>query len=366
MNQVDGQQCHNCKKPISSADNYCSTCGILLESQTHAIHRYLDSVLPGRIDSALRDRFKDQKVVELETAELVANRAISWLKIVGFFVGIPLALLMSIISFFGLKTYSDLEALRSHLAKPEQQLTDIQGQISVLETGVGSAQHNISVLQYQQKVTTVQIHNILTASQRDKIKSFIERFATGSYDRVLSTKGVDVQFGLDEWSMRYSDDFNELLASYCRTSSAVHGGQLAPYLHRTTVGDASLSADSRFLKLLQEVGTDPVMQKMEDAALDADLDSNMALATKLGVQQPLSIAIIVHAASWLGGDVVEGDAVSLEHLVAKSDEVSWIKKFLIVLRQKHGASSDFKQVLDFYDARIRKDDWQLSGEESAD
>jgi predicted nucleic acid-binding Zn-ribbon protein len=72
---------------------------------------FSESSLRQQIQTGIEEQFKDQKVVEIETAEAIATRLSNWAKLLGFFVGIPLALLGLSLGFFGIKTYDDLEKL---------------------------------------------------------------------------------------------------------------------------------------------------------------------------------------------------------------------------------------------------------------
>lgn len=108
-------------------------------------------ILPERIDAALKDRFREQKVVEIETAELLADRAVKWLKTVGFVLGIPALLIVAALSFVGIKTWSDLQhvaeqaaTLEKQLAGPQQQLTHASQQISQLSKELEAAKQSLA------------------------------------------------------------------------------------------------------------------------------------------------------------------------------------------------------------------------------
>jgi hypothetical protein len=90
--------------------------------------------LPARIDAALRDRLREQKLVEVETAELLAERAMKWLKTLAFFLGIPILLVIAIFSFFGIKAWSDLLDLQNNLTQPKLRLSQLTEQIGKLES----------------------------------------------------------------------------------------------------------------------------------------------------------------------------------------------------------------------------------------
>jgi hypothetical protein len=107
--KASGPKCPQCHAGCRVDDRFCRNCGTYLREDAQAIDAYLAKVVPERIDAALAARFRDQKIVEVETAEKLAERAMGWLKLAGFFVGIPLLACGAVLSFLGIKTFSDLE-----------------------------------------------------------------------------------------------------------------------------------------------------------------------------------------------------------------------------------------------------------------
>jgi predicted amidophosphoribosyltransferase len=81
----DRLACTRCGTDVDRMDRFCRKCGLALRAEAGAIEAYLAQILPGRGDAALKDRFKEQKSVEVETAELLAERAMKWLRAFGFF-----------------------------------------------------------------------------------------------------------------------------------------------------------------------------------------------------------------------------------------------------------------------------------------
>src|SRR5262249_54868221 len=104
-------RCPRCHQLIDLTDRYCRGCGLKLPQDANEVGAYVEALLPKKIDEALASRFKDQKVVEIETSEQIADRAMKWMKLAGFFLGVPLALIAGLISFLGYKTYADIEKL---------------------------------------------------------------------------------------------------------------------------------------------------------------------------------------------------------------------------------------------------------------
>lgn len=67
---------------------------------------------------------KDAKVIEIETTQAIVSRLTDWAKLFGFLVGIPLALLVTVLSFLGIRTYRDFSS-RVRNAK-EEALTPLE------------------------------------------------------------------------------------------------------------------------------------------------------------------------------------------------------------------------------------------------
>lgn len=99
--------CGKCGKQSPAGKRFCGDCGATLAGAV-AVD---DVVLRETIRSILKESIADQKVVELETAQAVATRLSDWGKLFGFFVGIPLAILVVGLGALGIKTYADFSGV---------------------------------------------------------------------------------------------------------------------------------------------------------------------------------------------------------------------------------------------------------------
>lgn len=93
---------------------------IMREDIENTISRILDPILAEKIKSNL----KDQTLVELETAERIAERSIKWAKILGVFVALPLGLFAALLSFIGISTWNDLSKVDENLSKADAKVTE--------------------------------------------------------------------------------------------------------------------------------------------------------------------------------------------------------------------------------------------------
>jgi hypothetical protein len=63
--------------------------------------------VPAQLEEILTKKYKDQKVVELETASLIADRLMSWAKLFAAAIAVPLALILGFFTVVGVSKYSD-------------------------------------------------------------------------------------------------------------------------------------------------------------------------------------------------------------------------------------------------------------------
>ena len=88
----------------------------------------------------VRQNYKEQKVVEIETAQAIASRLADWMKLLAFFIGIPIAALLLLLGFFGIKTYSDFSnqvksaeaAISQRLQKAKEGADELKGKSETL------------------------------------------------------------------------------------------------------------------------------------------------------------------------------------------------------------------------------------------
>ena len=73
VGKAGGPHCPQCEASCAPGDRFCRSCGTDLREDAQVIDAYLTKVVPQRIDAALAVRFRDQKIVEVETAEKLAE-----------------------------------------------------------------------------------------------------------------------------------------------------------------------------------------------------------------------------------------------------------------------------------------------------
>src|ERR1700735_76779 len=116
--------CSQCASVCAEGSKYCANCGTPLDPQT----RYLESLTHSQIQDEIQKKFKDHKLVDIETSQAIAERLYLWAKIFAACVALPVAALLIILGIFGINKYSDLARL---IDSSEQQIRTQAGQATM-------------------------------------------------------------------------------------------------------------------------------------------------------------------------------------------------------------------------------------------
>jgi FtsZ-binding cell division protein ZapB len=154
---VDKQRCPQCNVENSSEYRYCPNCGKALILSWESVQEYIIANLPQHISKVLETNYKNQTVVEIETAMLISERILKWSKLAATVLGIPLLVIGGFVSFIGIKSYADLSATLKSMKELEQQVKNgmdqfkpLQNKISELKTQSERAQEALNSVQKQQ------------------------------------------------------------------------------------------------------------------------------------------------------------------------------------------------------------------------
>jgi hypothetical protein len=100
-------ECPQCRSSNPNDKEFCGDCGTKLSSQP----LISEAGLRARIRAAIREELTDQKVAEVEITESVIAKILNWVKLLAYIAGIPLALLVLVLGWLGLRKYNDLWSL---------------------------------------------------------------------------------------------------------------------------------------------------------------------------------------------------------------------------------------------------------------
>lgn len=107
--------CPHCNSPSAEGKKYCADCGTPLDPQT----MHLESFVKAQVEDAIKERFKDQKLVDIETSQAIAERLHGWARLFGYWVGLPVAALILVLGALGIQKYIDIKNL---VASTEEQV----------------------------------------------------------------------------------------------------------------------------------------------------------------------------------------------------------------------------------------------------
>jgi hypothetical protein len=108
--------CPVCQASNPADHRCCKECGARLNSESQA--------LAEQVLTILKRELRDQKVVELETSQAILERVSGWAKLLGFFVAIPLAILLATLTIWGVTKFTDFNA------KVDQAQADVNKKLS--------------------------------------------------------------------------------------------------------------------------------------------------------------------------------------------------------------------------------------------
>jgi hypothetical protein len=103
--------CPHCTSPSLDGKKFCADCGTPFDPQA----AQLEFLVKSQVEKTIQERFRDRQLIDVETSQAVAERLMGWAKLLGFFVGLPLAVLVIILSISGIQTYSDFKNMISSI-----------------------------------------------------------------------------------------------------------------------------------------------------------------------------------------------------------------------------------------------------------
>jgi hypothetical protein len=189
LSEPAAAQCSQCGATNLPAKNFCGDCGSRL-APIGGITSTEAQVL-----AILNARLKDQKLVELETAQAVLARITDWAKIFGWFVAIPLGLLAVTLGVWGISSFVDFRRLvESNRQQIVQQIADakatterIKSEADALHDQFANVSAELGTLPSDVKQLTSKVQRIeervgfvktsaLTPQLQAQLTSFLEEF----------------------------------------------------------------------------------------------------------------------------------------------------------------------------------------------
>jgi hypothetical protein len=162
-------ECARCKAQNADGNKFCGDCGAPLDPAAAAAKAAANSALRGQVQEIIEQHYKDQKVVEIETTQAIASRLLDWAKLFGFFVAIPAAILLLILSVLGINTYSDFTK-QVNLAR-----TDATTQLKAAQTGAEKLKSEVDAFEKEYAALRARLPEI--AAVQEELKGLSNRVA---------------------------------------------------------------------------------------------------------------------------------------------------------------------------------------------
>ena len=140
--------CPHCNSPNAEGKKYCADCGTPLDPQT----TYLESIVTSQVDEAIKEKFKDRRLVDIETSQAIVERVYGWAKLFAFFVGVPFGLFIIWLGVAGIQKYSDFSKLVASIedqVKPkiEQAKSDAEQAQKTAREAKGEAEDSRKIIE---------------------------------------------------------------------------------------------------------------------------------------------------------------------------------------------------------------------------
>jgi hypothetical protein len=193
-------ECARCKAQNADGKKFCGDCGASLDPAAAAAN----SALRDQVQEILAQRYKDQKVVEIETTQAIVARLLDWAKLLAFFVGIPIGVLLLIFGVLGFNTYKDFTT-RVETAK-----THVDAQLTAAQTGADKLKAEGEII----SATYAELRNRLTDLQT------IETQVRALTDQVRT---INVKLGFTEDSKVTPELKSELEGAFPKFLSYLEG-----------------------------------------------------------------------------------------------------------------------------------------------
>lgn len=126
------ESCPLCQTPLFHGQKFCIECGAPCDRDLGPLTERLRLAIRHEVDAVLRDRYRDQRYLELETADRVASRVATWGKWALGVAGVPLVIGSIALGLVGLRTSMSLRdasvvAARDVVPAVQQAREDVAG-----------------------------------------------------------------------------------------------------------------------------------------------------------------------------------------------------------------------------------------------
>ncbi len=174
--------CPRCNAPSPEGKRYCADCGTPLDPSLV----YVEGFVRNQIKESLDEKFRDQRLVEIETSQAVVERVYGWSKLFAYFVAIPLALLLVGLGIAGIRKYEDFTALvRGAEGQVKPRLEQAKASAETATQQADEAQRKA-----EEAKKTVESELKSASGVADKVQALSAEFAKLEKETSLQMKGA--------------------------------------------------------------------------------------------------------------------------------------------------------------------------------
>ena len=201
--------CELCLEALSNGQNFCSHCGDRTQSVTVESLQLQIVSLNGQIAKLIEAREgAEQRFLEIDTTEKIVTRVMTWAKVFGFFVGIPLLITLTVLGILAGKSYENfsdivrgatssvnvvLDRARADARSAEQQASSALATSKTVNQDIKGTQEHLTSLSASVKRSSIRVGQLDSnlADQKSKVDAL--NAATTAQNKAIRLLSRNVQ-----------------------------------------------------------------------------------------------------------------------------------------------------------------------------
>ncbi|MEA5417775.1 peptidoglycan-binding protein [Spirulina sp. CCNP1310] len=211
---------------------------------------------------------------------------------------------------------------------------------------------------------------MLTPLQKQAAKAIVNAFETGTlqgdYGNVtfLPTDPGGLTYGRSQTTLN-SGNLALLITAYVKAPGALYADELRPYLGRFDAQDQSLNRDSTLRRILQDAGSDPVMQTTQDEFFDRVYwEPTVTSANYIGIKTALGMAVVYDGRIHGSWHLIRDRTIQNHGKLSAIGEQKWVAQYVATRRNwlaNHSIELLRRTVyrMDTFNQLIAEGNWDL-------
>jgi hypothetical protein len=153
-------RCGRCGADNPGSNRFCGTCGANLAATLPIDTPALDQ----RVRAFLTDHLRDQKAVEIEITQAIADRLTNWAKLFGFWAAVLLGILAAILASWGITDFvsfkNAVRSAESETKNVEERAKDAQTKLQTAMKQMGTLPDDVSKVRAQVDALNAQLGSV--------------------------------------------------------------------------------------------------------------------------------------------------------------------------------------------------------------